>query len=379
MALGEIGWSVIRATLYAIGFMVVILVLGLVASPWAIFAVPAATLLAFAFGAAGMAATTFMRTWQDFDLIQLVVLPLFLFSGTFYPITSYPPLLQLFVQVTPLYQGVDLIRSLVIGDIGPTILVHVVYLTVMGFAGCGSCRSASTGSCSSSDRPVASGRCPTPIPSVPPRAARDLPMLDAAIADCFACPRLVAWREEQARVKVARFRDETVLGRPVPGLRDPATRGSCSSGSRRRRTAATAPAACSRATPRATSCGARCTPSGLADRPVSRRADDGLTLNDVRIAAAVRCAPPANKPTPEEQATCRPYLVREIELLAELRVIVALGAIGWDAALRTLAALGQPTPQPEAPLRPRRRDDDRPVHARSAPTTRASRTPSPAG
>ena len=82
-----------------------------------------------------MAATTFMRSWQDFDLIQLFVLPLFLFSGTFYPITSYPPLLQLFVQVTPLYQGVDLIRSLVIGDIGPTILVHVVYLSVMGFAG----------------------------------------------------------------------------------------------------------------------------------------------------------------------------------------------------------------------------------------------------
>ena len=99
VALGEIGWSVIRATLYAIGFMVVILLLGLVASPWAIFAVPAATLLAFAFGAAGMAATTFMRSWQDFDLIQLVVLPLFLFSGTFYPITSYPPLLQLVVQV----------------------------------------------------------------------------------------------------------------------------------------------------------------------------------------------------------------------------------------------------------------------------------------
>ena len=122
VALGEIGWSVIRATLYALGFMVVILVLGLVASPWAIFAVPAATLLAFAFAAVGMAATTFMRSWQDFDLIQLFVLPLFLFSGTFYPITSYPPLLQAIVQVTPLYQGVDLIRSLVLGDIGPTIL-----------------------------------------------------------------------------------------------------------------------------------------------------------------------------------------------------------------------------------------------------------------
>jgi lipooligosaccharide transport system permease protein len=135
IALGEIGWSVIRATLYALGFLAVILVLGLVTSPWAIFAVPAATLLAFAFGAAGMAATTFMRTWQDFDLIQLVVLPMFLFSGTFYPITAYPPALQLFVRITPLYQGVDLIRSLTLGDIGPGILVHVVYLTVLGLVG----------------------------------------------------------------------------------------------------------------------------------------------------------------------------------------------------------------------------------------------------
>ena len=80
VALGEIGWAVIRSTLYALGFVVVILLLGLVRSPWAVFAVPAATLLAFAFAAVGMAATTFMRSWQDFDLINLVVLPLFLFS-----------------------------------------------------------------------------------------------------------------------------------------------------------------------------------------------------------------------------------------------------------------------------------------------------------
>ena len=112
-----------------------IFVLGLVVSPWAIFAVPAATLLAFAFAAAGMAATTFMRSWQDFDLIQLVVLPLFLFSGTFYPITAYPPALQLFVQLTPLYQGVDLIRALVTGVVDPGILWHVVYLGVMGLVG----------------------------------------------------------------------------------------------------------------------------------------------------------------------------------------------------------------------------------------------------
>lgn len=135
VALGEIGWSVIRATLYALGFIVVIVVLGLVASPWAVLAVPAAMLLAFAFAAVGMAATTFMRSWQDFDLIQLVVLPLFLFSGTFYPISAYPEPLQLLVQVTPLYQGVDLIRALTTGAIDPGILVHVAYLAVMGLVG----------------------------------------------------------------------------------------------------------------------------------------------------------------------------------------------------------------------------------------------------
>jgi lipooligosaccharide transport system permease protein len=135
VALGEIGWAVIRATLYAIGFVIVIIPLGLVASPWFLLAVPAATLLAFAFGAVGMAATTFMRSWQDFDLIQLVVLPLFLFSGTFYPISSYPPALQLIVQLTPLYQGVHLIRGLVTGAVDPTLLVNVAYLTAMGLVG----------------------------------------------------------------------------------------------------------------------------------------------------------------------------------------------------------------------------------------------------
>jgi lipooligosaccharide transport system permease protein len=135
VALGEIGWAVIRSTLYALGFIVVIGVLGLIRSPWALLAVPAATLLAFAFAAAGMAVTTWMRSWQDFDLIQLVVLPLFLFSGTFYPISAYPEAIRLFVQLTPLYQGVDLIRALVTGAVDPGILWHVVYLLVMGFVG----------------------------------------------------------------------------------------------------------------------------------------------------------------------------------------------------------------------------------------------------
>ncbi len=135
IAVGELGWALIRGGLYAIGFMGVMLVFGLFASPWVIFAVPAALLVGFAFGAVGMAATSFMRSWQDFDLIQLVVLPMFLFSGTFYPIDAYPPLLQAFVRITPLYQGVDLIRSLTVGAISPVLLVHVAYLSIMGMAG----------------------------------------------------------------------------------------------------------------------------------------------------------------------------------------------------------------------------------------------------
>ena len=135
VALGEIGWAVIRSTLYALGFVVVILALGLVRSPWAVFAVPAATLLAFAFAAVGMAATTFMRSWQDFDLINLVVLPLFLFSGTFYPLTAYPEPLRILVQLTPLWQGVDMIRALVTGAVDPSILWHVAYLGAMGLVG----------------------------------------------------------------------------------------------------------------------------------------------------------------------------------------------------------------------------------------------------
>jgi lipooligosaccharide transport system permease protein len=96
---------------------------------------PAALLVGFAFAAVGMAATSFMRTWQDFDIIQLFILPLFLFSGTFYPIDAYPEPLRIVVQLTPLYQGVDLIRSLSVGYVDWHVAVHVVYLTVMGLVG----------------------------------------------------------------------------------------------------------------------------------------------------------------------------------------------------------------------------------------------------
>jgi lipooligosaccharide transport system permease protein len=135
IALGELIWALIRGGLYAAGFMVVLILLGLATSPLALLAPFAALLLGFAFSAVGMAATTFMRTWQDFDLIQLVVLPMFLFSATFFPLEAYPEGLQLFVQLTPLYQGVALIRALVVGVVGPEIIVNIVSLTVMGFAG----------------------------------------------------------------------------------------------------------------------------------------------------------------------------------------------------------------------------------------------------
>ena len=135
IALGELGWALIRGGLYAIGFLVVMVVLGLVVTPWIVLALPAALLIGFAFGAAGMVATSFMRTWQDFDLIQLVILPLFLFSATFYPLETYPEPLRLVVQLTPLYHGVDLIRGLAVGQVGLESLVHVAYLLVMGVAG----------------------------------------------------------------------------------------------------------------------------------------------------------------------------------------------------------------------------------------------------
>jgi len=135
VALGEIGWALIRGAIYATTFLLVMAVLGFVRSPLAVLAIPAAILIGFAFAGAGMAATTFMRTWQDMDMVQLVILPLFLFSATFYPLDTYPDALRLLVQLTPLYHGVDLIRSLTTGIVGPGILLHVAYLAAMGMLG----------------------------------------------------------------------------------------------------------------------------------------------------------------------------------------------------------------------------------------------------
>jgi len=135
IAVGELVWALIRGGVYAVAFILVMVALGLVASPLVVLALPAALLIGFAFGGVAMAATSFMRTWQDFDLIQLVVLPLFLFSGTFYPLDAYPEGLRFLVQLTPLYQGVDLLRALVVGHLDASLLVHVAYLAAMGLIG----------------------------------------------------------------------------------------------------------------------------------------------------------------------------------------------------------------------------------------------------
>jgi lipooligosaccharide transport system permease protein len=135
IALGEITWALMRGQLYATAFLVVMAAMGLVTSWWGLLAWPAALLVGFAFAGVGMASTTFMRSWQDFEWIFVVTLPLFLFSATFYPLDTYPRWLQLVVVVTPLYQGVDLLRSLTLGEVGPRLVVPVVYLTVMGAVG----------------------------------------------------------------------------------------------------------------------------------------------------------------------------------------------------------------------------------------------------
>ncbi|MGZ6339286.1 MAG: ABC transporter permease [Candidatus Limnocylindrales bacterium] len=135
VAVGEVTWALIRGSLYAVGFMIVMLAMGLIASPWGLLALPAAMLVGFAFAGVGMALTTWVRKWQDFDLLQLALLPMFLFSATFYPLSTYPEPLRLAVELTPLYHGVDLLRGLTTGAVGPGLLVDVAYLVAMGLLG----------------------------------------------------------------------------------------------------------------------------------------------------------------------------------------------------------------------------------------------------
>jgi uracil-DNA glycosylase len=161
----------------------------------------------------------------------------------------------------------------------------------------------------------------------------ELEELERRITTCRRCPRLVEWREEVARVKRASFADEEYWGRPVPGFGDPRARVFV---------LGLAPAAHGGNRTGRIFTGDRSGDwlfaslhrTGYANQPESVRAGDGLRLRDMWIAAAVRCAPPANKPLPSERDNCLPYASEELELLGNVRVIVALGAFGWDAALR---------------------------------------------
>jgi uracil-DNA glycosylase family 4 len=172
-----------------------------------------------------------------------------------------------------------------------------------------------------------------------------LAALTAEIVACHACPRLVAWCEAAAADPPARFRGERYWARPVPGFGDPAARilllglAPAKDGGNRTGRVFTGDrsgdflfAALHRA--------------GLASQPTSVGRDDGLELRGAYVAAAVRCAPPDNKPSPVERDRCAPFLHRELALLANLRVVVALGSFAWDAALRAVEATDGPLPRP---------------------------------
>jgi len=168
-----------------------------------------------------------------------------------------------------------------------------------------------------------------------------LQQVTAEIVDCFECPRLVAWREKVAAEKRASFRDEQYWGRPVPGFGDPRAR---------LLIVGLAPAAHGGNRTGRVFTGDRSGDwlygalyrAGYANQATSVHADDGLRLKDAYVAAAVRCAPPDNKPTPEERETCLPYLQREMALLRRVQVIVVLGKFAYDVVARMLGVRPRP-------------------------------------
>jgi uracil-DNA glycosylase family 4 len=165
--------------------------------------------------------------------------------------------------------------------------------------------------------------------------------LETQICACRRCPRLVAWREQVARERRAAFADQQYWGRPVPGFGDPAARVLL---------LGLAPAAHGANRTGRMFTGDRSGDflfaalwrTGFANQPESRARGDGLQLNGAWVTAAVRCAPPANRPTPAEREQCLPWSVQEMRLLSDVRVVVCLGAFAWDAALRLTAALAGP-------------------------------------
>jgi lipooligosaccharide transport system permease protein len=135
IAVGEITWSLMRGALYSALFLVVAVAAGMVHSWWALLALPASVLIGLAFGAVGMFATTYMSSWQHFDYVTLAIQPMFLFSATFFPLSTYPEALQWVVRVTPLYHGVALERGLMLGEVGWSLLGNAAYLVVLGVVG----------------------------------------------------------------------------------------------------------------------------------------------------------------------------------------------------------------------------------------------------
>jgi lipooligosaccharide transport system permease protein len=135
VATGEVTWALLRGTAYSAMFILVMLVMGLIQSWWALLALPAAVLIGYAFAGAGMALTTFMRSWQDFEFVQLTTMPMFLFSATFYPVETYPGAIRALVELTPLYQGVALERAFTTGTVSWTLVINALYLAAMGTLG----------------------------------------------------------------------------------------------------------------------------------------------------------------------------------------------------------------------------------------------------
>lgn len=169
--------------------------------------------------------------------------------------------------------------------------------------------------------------------------------ITAEVIDCRRCERLVAWREAMAAAPPARFRGQPYWARPVPGFGDRAARllivglaPAAHGGNRTGRMFTGDPSGdwLYRALHRA----------GFASQPVSAARDDGLALTDCYISAVVRCAPPDNRPLPEERDRCLPFLTREIAALGRVRVVLALGAFAWDGTIRALRAKGEPLPRP---------------------------------
>ena len=187
---------------------------------------------------------------------------------------------------------------------------------------------------------------PRPLAHADAEHVQALRRLEREVTRCRRCPRLVVWRETVAREKRRAFADEEYWGRPVPGWGDPAARllvlglAPAAHGGNRTGRAFTGDESgrwLYRAMWR----------SGFANQPESERKGDGLVLVDAFVTAGVRCAPPANRPTPEETANCRPWLSAELELLPGIRVVVALGAFAWDTALRAWRSRGATVPRPK--------------------------------